>query len=379
MKILTISGISGYNTGDVAISQCIYHQLINLGHEVEQVSPEPNEKIQIYSQKNESTILGKLKQIIKTNGISIIYIYGIFKTILYRIPYILKRARDKDYVIIGGGNLISNDTGSYYLFLFSMISFILKKKVILWGVGVGPFSYSYKNQLSLIHRNVKLLCVRDEKSKQYFNKGGILVINDPAFLISDVFTQNSLETQQYLGFNIMDYSHDEKLLKKLDIKTITKNIIEISNKYGLTPILIVTSISDLPINELIKGNLQNKYNINIEIKLVEINADLPLLMSRMKLILAHRMHCGIMGMSYNVPVMLFEWQEKVTSMLNYTYSNKFRKLTLVKNINFSDILILEKDELKEISDYLKVKIPKIKTEIKQQTRVLLNCLKSTNE
>ncbi len=322
-KAAKISGISGYNFGDYLLSECITFILNkqSISHINYNLYPIVSHTIQSDSPKKGriKNAIGKIKWII--------YLILIFRT-LKNFSYYKNIAKNHSEIFYGGGNLVSNDDGSNYLFIcFLMAILTPKKKLNLSFVGVGPFSFYYKMQLNYIQKKSNKIIVRDQYSKQFFQNNDVVVLPDPALITANLFPiTNNIEKNKLL-INLIDYNKfNNSFSSTISINEIVENVNLISKKFALEPLFLVTSIADYNFTNKVfeKYNLQFPSEKSHFIELTKTN-QLPELFNQFKFAIVNRMHCGIISMSYKIPTAMFPWQGKINGLLENIYSNEGNK------------------------------------------------------
>ena len=253
-----------------------------------------------------------------------------------------------DCIFIGGGNLLMEKNGGDLFYRVLKISEIAKKfnkKVIIYGVGLGPFQFSYKKRLIKLINMVDRFSVRDIRSKEicentkaYFNKK-IGISLDPAFVIPDMLEKFNSKTK-YIGFNFMNYSNIV-YNSQFNIDIVVSNICDIHKSHRLPIKIINTSFGeDLSISTLIKRKLE-ELNIECVIYNIQEIEDLPLAFSDLKFFIASRMHSSIFSMSFGVPTLIYSWHPKIYNLQKMLFSENFKN-TLLLSENFDSKEILEK-------------------------------------
>lgn len=304
------------------------------------------------------------------------------KKILFHINHkkiITNQIKNCDSVFIGGGNLLMEYNGGdlfYRTLKISEIAKSLNKKVIIYGVGLGPFEFSYKKRLIRLINTVDKFYVRDENNKHICNQfkenlnKEIKVVLDPAFIVSDIQIKKNIDVK-YIGFNFMNYS---KIVNNsnFDVDKIVTNI-KIIHEYYKLPIKIINTTygEDLSIATIIRDKAirLNIDLINFNIKHVE---DLPIAFSDLSFFFASRMHSSIFAMSYNIPTLIYPWHPKVQYLQELLF-NKQHKWTLLKSENFNPGEIIEK-----INNYGKLNLCEVvrrhKINIYNDYREIINSL-----
>lgn len=125
---------------------------------------------------------------------------------------IISELKNADVVLSIGGDNYTDDYGSlkYFLDINKLVK-IYKKKFVIWGASIGPFSD--RENISNIANSLKLadlITVRESKSMAYLNEIGVInnvkLVADPAFIlpVSEVSGMEYLDESKnkLLGFNI---------------------------------------------------------------------------------------------------------------------------------------------------------------------------------
>ncbi len=197
MAKVVISGYYGFdNTGDEAILAGIISALRKLNPQLSLVvlSAEPEVTAERYD----------LKAVARTD------FFAIYREI-----------KQTDLFISGGGSLLQDVTGPfsvpYYLGLIWLARF-LGKKVVFYAQGVGPLKRKFSQILTaLTLKNITLLGVRDNKSKELLKEIGIPGDNiiktvDPVFNLADYLQPMADLVQPAVESNVVEPNKDRKKL-----------------------------------------------------------------------------------------------------------------------------------------------------------------------
>ena len=351
MKILKYSIISDINKGDVFISNAINFidketvQNIFTNEDILFKKFDLSERL-LNSKKNSSVFYN-----LKRKGRVMSFLTLMIKQLIFNIKdkkTIENQVKLHDCIFIGGGNLLMEKNGGDLFYRVLKISEIAKKfnkKVIIYGVGLGPFQFSYKKRLIKLINMVDRFSVRDIRSKEicentkaYFNKK-IGISLDPAFVIPDMLEKFNSKTK-YIGFNFMNYSNIV-YNSQFNIDIVVSNICDIHKSHRLPIKIINTSFGeDLSISTLIKRKLE-ELNIECVIYNIQEIEDLPLAFSDLKFFIASRMHSSIFSMSFGVPTLIYSWHPKIYNLQKMLFSENFKN-TLLLSENFDSKEILEK-------------------------------------
>lgn len=342
MNVIKICSLSGINTGDAIISKSIEYLMANNGINVKSIDIEnrPMSLTSIPVIKNKRPFL---KLINKSKMVRYIY-----KRLRYRYlisKNVLRECKDYDVIIFGGGNMYFNYIGCPYLYSFSLLSSKLKSKVqVSYGVGVGPFSFPWKNQLKTIVQNSSMLSVRDAESQKIIQDATgvrVSVFSDPAFILSDMEFQRvgTIPDDNYFTVNIMEYQKEFYPNVNQNIGELSKNLCSLARHYALSIKIILTSKEDFSINEKVL-ELISESGINCELVMTDINTDFEKLYRNSTFSLCNRMHSAIFSYSFNIPTLVYPWQPKITGMLETIASNYADNLTI--DVNFPYELVIDK-------------------------------------
>lgn len=153
IRKIVISGYYGFNNaGDEAMLYAILRSLRAL-----------------YPKADVTVISGKPEETAKTFNVHAIPRFGGFS--------ILKRLIGSDLVISGGGSLLQDVTSSrsllYYLSIIAA-GVLLRKKVFLYGQGIGPLHRKWVCRLlTFVLSHVDAITVRDRKSADFLKRLGV--------------------------------------------------------------------------------------------------------------------------------------------------------------------------------------------------------------
>lgn len=316
MKSCKISGISGYNLGDQILSQCLTKLLLDKGIEHDNYHLEPLvEPIVRLKNKKISNKYSLLFNGLKKNKF-LLYSFLLAKTLL-NIPYYKRITKEYNCIYYGGGNLVSNSNGSNYLFILFIIALLSRKgQICVLFCGIGPFSFRYNWQLKYIIHKSRYIIVRDAYSRSLLPiKHNSQVIIDPAILCSTYYPISNIckkNQDNVILFNLMDFSDiNSNLNMQLKIYTIVQNINTIADAKCCTPALFVTSDSDLDFNNRVSKEYSSRFDKNLAVHVPKKIEDIQDLFSNVRAAIVHRMHSGILTISYGIPTYMFPWQEKL--------------------------------------------------------------------
>ncbi|MBU3138160.1 polysaccharide pyruvyl transferase family protein [Clostridium gasigenes] len=126
---------------------------------------------------------------------------SIIRTFKYNPFKVVKNLLFNDYLVIGSGGALSDWNPNSTITLFFMINLfkkVLKKPVILLGVGAGPITKEEsKSKFRKILERVDFICLRDRESYDLLESIGlknIKLTNDVVYDLNGCFPQNKNES-----------------------------------------------------------------------------------------------------------------------------------------------------------------------------------------
>ena len=229
----------------------------------------------------------------------------------------------------GGGSLIQDSTSSrsLYFYLFTIIcARLFGCKVMMYGCGIGPVKKKFNRKLAgkVINAFADTITLRDPNSLKELESMGvtrpqITLAADPTLILSPAkdeeihsafFREGLSDSGTYAAFAMRSWHNiDDK------IPEIAKACDYISEQYGLTPLLIpMEHGKDLPIAERIASAMKNtavviknRYDVHTVIGIL----------SKMKVIVAMRLHALVFGAGAGVPVIGIAYDHKVSGFMSY--------------------------------------------------------------
>jgi polysaccharide pyruvyl transferase CsaB len=259
------------------------------------------------------------------------------------IQQIIEAAQHSDLVIIGGGGLFhdywgvdpstiftSKHIGISFCASIAFLSMIYKKKLMLYGVGVGPlYSSDGKELVRAIAEIASIISVRDDESKELLSDLGvareqIFVTSDPAFsyrlyqnkVDNKVKTKNPNPT---LGIALRNWdvsvspeSWERQLAEGIDhfLETHPTGkavFIPFQNQEGQL-------LDDYDIAQRVKGLLKISDRVEIIDNSISCQ-DRENEISNCDLVLGMRLHSIIMAARYGIPVVGLIYDPKVRVIL----------------------------------------------------------------
>lgn len=315
-KIAKFSCMSGLNAGDVIISEAISRILEN-NYVIENFDIQDS----VFSATNRLNASRKyhvpndywLRNTLASQ-VRILQYYLKWHSL------VVKRVKDADIVIIGGGQII-DDYGSGHMFfrIFNLAKLCEKyqKKLFISCVGVSKINahnYSKLRKIMLISTD---FTVRDEASRKRLIDvdplfEDVKVAPDPVFLAPYLVNFTKKPTR-YLGVNVMNLN---RVLKKeiQDCKTLAENLSTLARKLELDIKIILTAYGDdLNVaNELIQR--LRKLDLEPNISPIHGLEDAASVFSDVDFMLSNRMHSAILSLSFGIPTMIYDWHPKITAL-----------------------------------------------------------------
>lgn len=333
LKPIMISGYYGFgNCGDEAI-------LMAMIQEFSKYIPKDN--IIVLSHKPEKTkSLYQVESIYRLNPFSIV-----------------SRLKGSGAFISGGGGLLQDVSGKgfsvlYYLSLL-FLARLCNVPTIVYGQGIGPIRNSInKKLLYWAFKTVNLIIVRDEQSKKFLEKIGILnkkiVVNaDTAFLLKKKEIPDKVK-QKYALENLSSRKTNTSSIGVVirnchDIaKDYDKKIMELAKiadylieRYQATLIFIPFQL-DTDIS-IIKDIVKRMKFAKLKIIEEELSPDIMLsLISKLSILIGMRLHSIIFATITDIPFIAIDYDPKVKK---FVHSLNLPELLIninqltVKNIN----------------------------------------------
>lgn len=328
MKIVKFSPLNGNNVGDNAISLCIEYIVESKGHKIDSYDIMFREVSGYrYSELNFS-LRNKISYFLQIKFSSFFYF---LKKILFLISddksKFLKSIVDVDHVMFGGGNLLMSKMGCDYNYRINKFLSYCPKELgkLIISCGVGPFEFEEEKLLRQTYSMSDKITVRDFNSASYFQNyklRNVIVLPDPAFLISDISPQHQVNKNK-LGVNVIsNYFSDESL------KVFASKLIQIADKEQLgVKILNSAYPTDCDVAEQLLILLSTLGFYDVEI--VNLEPELDLISKsyeNVKYFIGCRMHSIIFALSYSIPSIGFSWDEKVPSMFEQYFLEQFESI-----------------------------------------------------
>lgn len=236
--------------------------------------------------------------------------------------------RSKLYVN-GGGSLIQDSTSSrsLYFYLFTILSAkLLGCPVMMYGCGIGPV-FKPRNRkwaARIIDYAVNTITLRDpgsleELGRMNVSRPKMILAADPTFSLpkaddvvieSALFSEGINDDAPRAAFAIRKWRGSDDALT-----VFARTADRVCEQYGLLPTLVpMEREKDLPIAEEIARRMKHPACV-IRGK-HDVFATIGIL-SRMKLIVAMRLHALVFGAGQGVPVVAVSYDDKVTRFMEY--------------------------------------------------------------
>lgn len=249
---------------------------------------------------------------------------------------VIKELASSDLFISCDGDVLGEDYGLFpYLWrlYYLSIGFLLKKPVVIYAEGVGPFYSEIAKLLSRWFFNKCVyLSVRDGLSYGYLKKLGINkkvdVVSDSAFLLNSSndpapdykqrgkkligLAVSKLVTQY--GFKYGNNTDSYRAFLQLMSEVVDWMITNLNATVVLIPHVVQIKRDDFETAQDILGLVKNKRSVEIVNK--DLNASqLKSVISNCDLIIASRMHAVIAGLASLIPVIGIAYSHKMHGVL----------------------------------------------------------------
>ena len=292
----------------------------------------------------------------------------------------IKKLAESDIFISTDGDILGEDYGllPYFWRLYYLsLGFVLKKPVIIYAEGLGPFKNKFSRFISKKFFNrCAYISVRDKLSFDYVTELGIKkevdLVADSAFLLEPFNDQNLnyknpdkkligiavSELATKYGFSYKDESDSYQGFLKLMSEIIDWMITELNADIILIPHVVQINRDDYKTAQDIFKLVKNKQAVKIISK--ESNArQLKKIISHCDLLIASRMHAIIAGVSSFVPVIGIAYSHKLRGLFN---ALNLKTMIDIKDLNWSITKMIKEtiESPEEIKKSLETEIPKMK-------------------
>ncbi len=277
--------------------------------------------------------------------------YRVRSIYTFSIIRMLSQMSKSHLYINGGGSLIQDSTSSRSLY-FYLLTLIAAKicgcRVMMYGCGIGPVRRPINRKIAgwIIDRYVDRITLRDPVSYTELKSMNVttpemrlaadptleLELADDFRMKSAFFKEGLSQDDNYLCLAMRNW-HD--IEKKLDLFAEAADYA--AKEYGLKTVLMpMERKKDLPIAERIREKMtedaiiiRGEYDVHTVIGLL----------SRMKIIMAMRLHALVFGAGQNVPTIGIAYDHKVSGFMDYIGREMcvlYDECTLEKLKNFID-------------------------------------------
>lgn len=281
----------------------------------------------------------------------------------FKFKEVFRTINKTDLFISGGGSLLQDVTSTrsllYYLALMKLAK-RMKKPVMVYANGIGPIDKKMNRYLTKkILNKVNLITLRDESSKEFVDKLGvinknILVTADPVFTldpapimrVEEILSQEKIPMdKKFIGISIRKWDKSNDL-----INIIGKTIEYIIKEYNVNVILIPMHYpEDLDISLELKESvsMDSCFVIKEKYKVEELMG----IIKKLEIIVAMRLHSLIYAATQKVPMVGLSYDPKVDGILK---SIEMDYICNVEDLSYDDLkrkidqVWKERDELKEI-------------------------------
>ena len=293
-----------------------------------------------------------------------------------------------DLIVYGGGTYLRDNLNKKQLKikLFAILfAILLKKKIVFFGTGLGPFSFNKKSLLlKFVLIKVLFPSFRDEDSLNLYNKitdkNGILV-PDPVFLltkdkkIQDFNKKNIIKekknSKQTVAFALREWHDKNSTINRslyFDnmVSIVSKFIHQNANKFFFKFFVFQDDKKDNLGND---NNVYKKIKIPAGLKIQTIYLDsnidnLCKIYDKIDIIVGMRLHSLILGCIFNKKLLAISYDPKVKSFFKELclekYCQDFTKFSLaklnqlVKEVEVQSYQTKKKELLKNLDNYKKI-------------------------
>ena len=291
-RILLAGYIGAGNLGDDAAMLGLVHALRDKHYDFEALSGNPEETFRLY---------------------------GIRSYARREDKYIRQAIEDCDAVVFPGGSIFQDSTSIGSTFYYEGIVSQAKKagkKVFLVGQGVGPLkSFLSRGKAKSAFNDADGITVRDPMAFQALKDLGVSkparVAADSAFLLPQ--PPSSGESEGFNVGNMKTVGIAPRGVKERgrDIGALFGEFCKLLYQSGSMPVLIAMDRNE---DVAIIDDISKKQGGKVpDIRKVSTPMQLQQRLSRMDLVVAMRLHAGILAATVNVPALMVSYDPKVTA------------------------------------------------------------------
>jgi polysaccharide pyruvyl transferase CsaB len=323
-KIL-ISGWYGFgNLGDEAILSAIVHSLKN---------NVPNADVRVFSFRLAHTRAIHHIEVFRHPPQGILsWIKGVLSG---RIWSAFKGFIWCDVLLLGGGGFLSDwqPEAPWVWLRQALIARLLGKKVMLYGIGAGPFSRPFGKWLTrtIINRHVNAITVRDEASREWLEKAGVAkkiieVTADPAINLPSIKAWPCRGGVKKVGICVAPIFHLErhwpgKYYKYERFVDGLAETVRLLAKEGFEVFFIpMQASSDIAFAEEIIAKSA------VQAKLLDSSSEIGqavTLLAKVDVLIALRLHAAILGAIQGIPPVGIIYNHKVDEFLKQVAMDEY--------------------------------------------------------
>lgn len=260
---------------------------------------------------------------------------------------IVKKIRESDLVIGGGGSIIQNVTSNrslaYYLVILNLAK-LMGKRVALIGNGIGPISGQIPMALAVrVLRKLDLISLRDEESFKILKGQGLKNIHlssDLAFNLMELKERAYVTSNQKVAINLRNWTCNENVL--VEVAEFIRYLVDRGFEVSMVP--LQTGNDDLILKKLGEqvGDKRVSMLETIDEKsiLKEIGTS--------TVFIGMRLHSLIFSSILEVPFIALSYDPKVSSFSNSQGQKCFESL---KTIKAEDLINCFESVYSNIEDY----------------------------
>lgn len=265
-----------------------------------------------------------------------------------------------DILILGGGSYL-RDLGSKKNLIIKLLllscAVILRKKIVFFGSGLGPFSYNRSNLfLKWLLLNVTYASFRDNRSAELYRHithQNALVVPDPVLLLFEnrIINKRSPQKKEYqnIAFALREWhdsnmENDESDHYCMLIQSIKELILKLDtdeNNIKITFLIFQkNSLDHMANDDVIYQTIVNQIDIpNFEIKLLPHDLDeIDKTYKDIDILIGMRLHSLILGSVYQIPMIGIAYDDKVDGFMESINLSKY----VIQYTDITPALLLDK-------------------------------------
>jgi polysaccharide pyruvyl transferase CsaB len=288
-------------------------------------------------------------------------------------------------IVLGGGTYLrdlGNKKNLKIKLIILSVAILLRKKIILFGSGIGPFSYN-KNSflLRFVFKNITTPLLRDKNSCEIYRKitgKDSILTPDPVMLLSQNKNINNYADngkkgkKKVIAFSLREWHDHNAIINNSNfynkfIDTIFHFIKDKSSEYDFQFLIFQNNTVDKMADDLkVYEDILLKSN-DLSLKCIHLNTNIKELCNvynNFDILIGMRLHSLILGSIFDKKMIAISYEPKVNSFMNELnieeFSINFEDLTLenlyfqYNNLIKQDYSQGKKDMLLKISEYNKL-------------------------